>query len=206
MRTGRRRSFIEMKQGERQVSPSLTGIRPDHISRYLLATNYIEKSHKVLDFGCGVGYGAYILSPYAETIYAIDKEYEAIEYALEHYRSRNIVYRVGNSIDVEEFYDVVTAFEVIEHVDEPFEVLKEIQKAIKPLGTILISTPDADTQHYSPEKFPFHKRHFTQKEFTELIESCNLWPIARFTQKDKRNQKIEEGWGGLFNIAVCRKL
>jgi len=45
--------------GERQVSPTLDGIRKDHLARYKWAAKRL--SGCVYDIGCGIGYGSKIL-------------------------------------------------------------------------------------------------------------------------------------------------
>ena len=43
-------------------------------------------------------------------------------------------------------YDVVTAFDIIEHSSDPFRFLTDIGTVLKPNGLLVISTPD--TGHY----------------------------------------------------------
>ena len=52
---------MTMHDGERQVAPSLDGIRKDHVERYKLAAE-IFGGLSVMDVGCGVGYGAKVLA------------------------------------------------------------------------------------------------------------------------------------------------
>ena len=50
-----------MEQGERQVAPTLDGFREDHLARYHFAAQRLA-GKKVVDAGCGVGYGSFILA------------------------------------------------------------------------------------------------------------------------------------------------
>ena len=52
--------------GERQLAPTLEGIRADHLERYKFAVSTIQKTFglrdghnpiKIIDAGCGCGYG-----------------------------------------------------------------------------------------------------------------------------------------------------
>jgi hypothetical protein len=56
----------QMKHGERQVSPTIDGIRKDHVERYQFVAKRLAKGSRVVDFSCGVGYGSRILADWPE--------------------------------------------------------------------------------------------------------------------------------------------
>ncbi len=58
--------------GERQVSGNLEGIREDHKQRYLWALERLAGGARVLDAGCGVGYGSHLLSQKAGQVVSLD--------------------------------------------------------------------------------------------------------------------------------------
>ena len=65
-----------MRPGERQVSPTVDGIRADHVNRYKWA---IDKTiGRVTDAACGIGYGSVILAEAGIKVRAIDIDAEAI--------------------------------------------------------------------------------------------------------------------------------
>lgn len=199
-----------MVSGERQHSPVLSGIRGDHVGRYLFATRFIRDNFAILDTLCGVGYGSNIMArtnlPYE--IVAFDQSEEAIEIADRSYAHPLITFlqESHRSMHYEpNYYDLVTCFEAIEHVDDPERLLGNIEMAIKPGGLLLISSPNEKYMQFKREKYPFHVKHYTQDELASLLESYGLTLESWHHQNDKMSPRVHDGADGLFMIAVARK-
>ena len=73
----------------------------------------------------------------------------------------------------DETFDVVTSFQVIEHVRDSSKFLLEIKRVLKKTGIALISTPNKKT--YSPNTLkpenPFHVKEFYPDELNELLKT-----------------------------------
>ena len=110
--------------------------RLGHIKRYKKATEFIAEGHLVLDAGCGYGYGSNLLAEHApkSRVIGIDKSTYAIKYARERYGENRKQYFVGDleSFDISKFglFDLITFFEVIEHLKNPSVVLKKLRNRI----------------------------------------------------------------------------
>ena len=104
----------------RQVAPEISGIRADHVARYQFACEQIQQLNitgKILDVGCGVGYGTNMLSTQCdhETM-GIDISRETIEYAVEHYANESTMFLWADMANMRGFhFEVLTMFEAIEH-------------------------------------------------------------------------------------------
>ena len=120
-----------MRTGERQVAPTLDGIRADHVKRYTWAASSIPRGSRVVDFSCGVGYGSRILAVAGNTVSGFDIDAEAIEYAKQHYLWHNTTFSVadGNSPGELGEYDAAVSFETIEHIEDPRPLLKALRAA-----------------------------------------------------------------------------
>lgn len=95
-----------------------------HINRYLWALPRVE-GKRVLDVGCGAGYGALLLSWTASSVLGVDIDPGAIAHAREHFPSVDFrVSAAGEDIDGD--IDTATCFEVLEHVADPDAVLAAI--------------------------------------------------------------------------------
>jgi 2-polyprenyl-3-methyl-5-hydroxy-6-metoxy-1,4-benzoquinol methylase len=84
-----------MSKSERQVTPSLQNIRPDHMARYKFTSESLSQFEgKVLDCACGIGYGSYVLvSNNANLdVTGVDIDQAAINYARQHYAHTNADY------------------------------------------------------------------------------------------------------------------
>jgi SAM-dependent methyltransferase len=163
--------------GERYV-PGVEGFEDlyaEHMSRYLLAARWAGQG-AVLDVGCGCGYGASHLAAAGASVLGVDVSPEAIGFAQEHYRRPGLAFAVmdARALAVEGPFDVVTCFEVIEHVDDAPRVLDEIAKVLADDGILVVSTPDKATYVAGgPDgKNPFHVREYTRSEFESLLKAA----------------------------------
>lgn len=156
---------------ERFVPDEMRGqlVEAEHIARYTWAAGFCEGG-RVLDAGCGVGYGAELLSQAgASEVVGVDNSEAAIELARN--ASDNVSYQVG---DVRRLafddgaFDLVVCFEVIEHVDEPLLVLDELARVLRPGGMLLVSSPNRD--RYVPGN-PHHRHEFTRPELQAALDA-----------------------------------
>ena len=163
--------------GERFVPGSGVEITYHHWLRYFFAQQ-LAADKRVLDVASGEGYGAQFLAGVAKKVDAFDISAEAVAHARATYGdnprlsfTRSDIERFFNDAKPES-YDLVTAFEVIEHVDERLQLvlLEGIHRVLAPGGVALISTPDK--RLYSDAKLmknPFHVREMYRDEFSELV-------------------------------------
>jgi 2-polyprenyl-3-methyl-5-hydroxy-6-metoxy-1,4-benzoquinol methylase len=114
--------------------------RLDRITRY-------NPGKKLLDVGSAAGF-------FLEAANARGFEVQGIEFAAAAIAAASPTVR-GNILhgDIHEIlerwaneFDVVTAFDIIEHMHDPAKFVRDIKKALKPGGLLVISTPD--TGHY----------------------------------------------------------
>ena len=200
--------FFDMR--ERQVAPLVKEIRVDHTARYKFSVNYIKKNDKVLDVACGIGYGSYIIAkdvPEVRVI-GIDIQEMAISYAKRFYNSNKIEFKQMDCLSLpfpESSFDVITAFEIIEHLYQYNDFLNNINRLLKIEGILLISTPNENVTPFDPEKYPFHVRHFTAAEFKKMLENHGFKVIGAFSQSSRYAIELETNENGFFLIFVAKK-
>lgn len=68
----------------------------------------------------------------------------------------------------DESFDCVVAVEVLEHVEQDREFLRNVRRVLKPGGTFLMTTPNGDSNPvpYNSD----HKRHYTRLTLSNLLE------------------------------------
>lgn len=189
------------KTGERQVSVDMEGIRDDHKLRYAWAAERIGSDDVVLDAGCGIGYGSNILSERAKKVIAFDASREAIDYASRYWKTDNInfsvkdAYTLGFKKDVK--FDVVVAFEIIEHLPTPRLFLSRLRMFLRKSSRVFISVPNERRIRYSCELNPFHFMHYTENDVADLARDSGYSVVAMFGQ-DKDG--IMEKTSGDFHV------
>lgn len=154
-----------------QVDPDLW---TEHVSRYALAARWASGA-RVLDLGCGAGYGTAELAGSARSAMGIDLAPEAIDHASSAYPLANISF-VPASVTAVPFrdgtFDLITAFEVIEHLHNWRELLSESRRLLHPNGVFLVSTPNKE--YYNDSRGasgpnPFHTHEFEFDEFRGVL-------------------------------------
>jgi ubiquinone/menaquinone biosynthesis C-methylase UbiE len=196
----------------------------EHLARYAYATR-LSKGARVLDIGCGAGYGTATLAQHALAATGIDVSADAVEFARAHYPLPNLTF-LGASATALPFpsasFDVITAFEVIEHLDNWHDLLIEARRLLRPSGVFLVSTPNKS--YYAESRAetgpnPFHSHEFEYAEFRDALaavfphvsillqnrlESQAFYPHATFNpvdaQMDSARGSAEEAH---FYLALC---
>ncbi len=146
----------------------------EHFVRYRYAQDY-SVAKNVLDTGCGVGYGSCHLAELAHTVVGVDNDPETIQYACRHYSRANVQYVVGDCQELpfrSESFDVITSFELIEHLPDTKRYLTEIRRILRTGGMFIVSTPNRSVygEHRGGEANPFHVREWDFDEFVALLK------------------------------------
>jgi SAM-dependent methyltransferase len=162
----------------------------EHFHRYLWAAQ-LAGGRRVLDLGSGEGFGAAILADVAAEVVGVDIDETAVEHSQLNYGRTGLTFTVGSATDLSQFepgtFDVVVAFEVIEHLAEHERVMTEIGRVLRDDGTLFISTPDRRAYTESSEDHnPFHVRELSLEEFVSLVR-------ARFEHVEVFGQTMVEG-------------
>ncbi len=141
-----------------------------HIATYEYAEKFTA-GKKVLDFGCGSGYGSHMLSLKAKSVTGVDISREAVDFARKEYPSPNLTFMTIPELGIEKF-DVITSFQVIEHVPDDQAYASTLQKLLNPGGMLMISTPDKKHRlfRYQQPWNIFHLREYSPESLTNLLE------------------------------------
>ena len=108
-----------------------------------LIKNY-KNGTTLLDVGCGEGFFLFNASKAGYTTKGIDISQDAAEYARREF-GLNVEAKPFKELQFpENYFDVVTLWQVLEHVPYPLIVLKEVHRILKPGGLLATSTPDIE--------------------------------------------------------------
>ncbi|MBE0575133.1 MAG: methyltransferase domain-containing protein [Desulfuromonadales bacterium] len=145
----------------------------EHLPRYVMAQK-MASGLRVLDFGCGTGYGSALLAKDAEAVVGVDISEEALRWAMQHQHNPCLRFErrddLGAGLPASSF-DLVTCFEMIEHVSAETQelVIKNFRKILRAEGKLVISTPNPQvTENYGEN--PYHLHEMSEKEFVTLLK------------------------------------
>lgn len=166
-----------------QVNPDLLN---EHLARYRFASRYC-KGAVVLDAGCGAGYGARELSG-AASVTGMDIAHDALAHAQISYGRPGVRFAQGRLESLpfaDAAFDLVLAFEVIEHLENWQDMLCEARRVLKPSGILLVSTPNREVYGElrgvaGPNDF--HAHEFDYPEFRAALEA--VFPHVRLWSQD----------------------
>lgn len=172
-----------------------------------ICVKYLVKDTKILDFGCGEGALSQRLYDIGQTrkksqrgweVTSVDvnaKDFKAnTKFIQLDFNNKEMVSKF--IAENEEKYDLVLGIEVIEHIENRWEYIRNLKKLSKHRGWIIVSTPNI-TSWYSRVQFffngRFHQfgnddRHYghinpiAADELAYIVEKCNMKIV-----------KIEEG-------------
>lgn len=160
------------------------------IARYKWASKYIKRGMKVLEFGCSSGFGTKFLGDIDYT--GVDYDPKIIEYAKKNFKHKFVCSSIDD-FDLEH-YDVIIAFEVLEHAPNGRDVAQKLKKHC---DTLIISCPYKEPVGFWGKHHVLHgldKKDFPEFEYSFMhvngaiskyptSENANLMLVV--WQKDK---------------------
>ena len=148
-----------------------------HIASYEFAAARLEGGARVLDFGCGTGYGAFHLATSGCSVVGVDVSASAIHEARARYDSPAVEFTVVPPVESaplpfdDASFDAVVSFQVIEHVPSVDAYLAEVARVLRHDGTFLCATPDRGTRLF-PRQRPWNRWHlveFTPEDLADAV-------------------------------------
>lgn len=105
---------------------------------------YLGDGIKICDVGCGKGYFLEMCNKVGWSTFGMDISEYAIEEAKKTggTKARLAVCDIQDGIPFEEEFDVITCFDVIEHLENPEQALSNMYEKLKMGGTLLLNTPN----------------------------------------------------------------
>ena len=140
-----------------------------HLKAYDEAGKHAE-GRDVLDVGCNTGYGTLRLVSMARSVTGVDVSPAAVEAARTRPGGEAVDFRTIDGLGLpfpDNSFDLVTSFQVVEHVTDPLPYLNEIKRVLRPGGQALITTPNAAIR-LDPGMTPWTRFHVREYRAAEL--------------------------------------
>jgi SAM-dependent methyltransferase len=143
----------------------------EHRGRYLWAAQLAE-GRKVLDAGCGTGYGTEILAAAgAQRAVGVDISQDAIEAARAYSSGSSSEFLLGNLHELpfeDGAFDLAICFEAIEHIEDQHLAISELRRILGSTGLLAISSPNRNVY---PGGNPHHIHEYVPEELKGALES-----------------------------------
>lgn len=143
---------------------------------HILRAHGLSPDHKILEHGCGEGqYIAFLKDHGFSNVSGYDPY--SLEYAASDVLSQS--------------YDVVVSHEVIEHLDDPEQVISQLSNLLVPGGLLIIGTPNAAEIHLKTDHplltqlhQPYHRHILTEVTLKKMGIRAHLQPIKTYHRQD----------------------
>lgn len=125
----------------------------------------------ILDWGCGPGGNFALLEQYGQVL-GVDASDESVSACKE----KGIV-NVIKAAELDELqagtaYDLITNFDVLEHISDDMGFLRGIRERLRPGGHVLVTVPAYQFLWSSLDDALGHKRRYTKKEICAKFSLC----------------------------------
>src|SRR3984957_821078 len=164
---------------------------------------------EVLEAGCGEGYGADLISRVARRVIALDYDEATVAHVRARYPRVEVMH--GNLAELplaDASLDVVVNFQVIEHLWDQTQFVRECARVLRPSGQLMVSTPNRIT--FSPGRDtpinPFHSRELNADELTRLLVDAgftSVWMSGVFHGPRLAEMDARHG-GSIIDAQIAR--
>jgi len=148
-----------------------------HLASYDFAAGHVLGA-RVLDLGCGTGYGTARLATRSATIVGVDVSGSAVTAAAARFQAPNMAFQRIEPTETaplpfdDSSFDVVLSFQVIEHVADPIGYLEEARRVLAGGGVLILATPERGTRLYRGQRpwNRFHLREYSEQRLERLLQ------------------------------------
>jgi 2-polyprenyl-3-methyl-5-hydroxy-6-metoxy-1,4-benzoquinol methylase len=166
--------------------------RVEYCANFLKANVIINNETKLLDVGWGRGTLGYYLNS-DKILYGVDIKI-AISEAMKTYKRADALDPARENLPYDNnFFDIVVALDVIEHVFDPNSLMKEVYRVLKRGGKFILSTPNILYEEYlknfvrnrrfpktSGDSFPYDGGHIHFFTYQDIYDIMNLAGFKAF--------------------------
>ncbi|MBM2811042.1 MAG: Methyltransferase type 11 [Chloroflexi bacterium] len=130
---------------------------------------------RLLDVGCGTGAMLGLLQPFGTPI-GVDVEASALGYCRDRGCER-LVQASANALPfLDATFDLVTAFDIIEHMDDDVGSLAELGRVCRDDGQVLLSVPAYSFLWGAQDEISHHRRRYTRGDLAGRLHAAGLRP------------------------------
>lgn len=141
----------------------------NHLKVYRFASQFCP-GKRVLDVGCGTGYGASHIAESAKSVIGIDLSRQAVRFARRRYTRDGLQFLRMNAEHLEfspRSFDFIMSTENFEHLTDQRANLREMARVLAGDGMLLLATPNREM--FLDENNPYHTHELSYDELLHMV-------------------------------------
>lgn len=172
-----------------------------------------KRSGALLDLGCSSGSFLESLSVGDWKLHGIEMSTESARTAEERTGAQVFVGDILGAWFPPESFDVITCFDVFEHLYEPRRVMARVGEWLKPGGIFYVLVPNVDSaegrvfgSYWHGLELPRHLFHYSPASLKFLAESAGLREVSLETRRNPAvGTSLRYVWDDIFCMAGVRR-
>jgi 2-polyprenyl-3-methyl-5-hydroxy-6-metoxy-1,4-benzoquinol methylase len=150
-----------------------------------------KQGGSLLDLGCSSGGFLEAIKGSSWELYGSEMSAEGARRAEQATGARVFVGDIAKAPYPAQFFDVITCFDVLEHVYEPVEIMERVRNWLKPGGIFYVQVPNIDSAearvfgtYWHGLELPRHLSHFSPASLRNLAKMAKLEEVCIRTERN----------------------
>lgn len=142
-----------------------------HLAAYQYSLSRVT-SGRVIDLGCGTGYGTELLAERAKLVIGLDQAGYTLPNTVQVANARFIAASVCKLPIANASFDLAISFQVIEHIKQVDSYLEEACRVLSKAGLMILSTPNRNLRLWPLERpwNPYHVKEYSPTQLRLLLQ------------------------------------
>jgi SAM-dependent methyltransferase len=137
---------------------------------------FAPNMHSFIEIGCGTGFVLTAISQFFPHTRLVGAEYFAQGLDIAKSRVSNADFYLLDARDMpfQEEFDVVGLFDVIEHIKEDEQTLREVARTLKTNGLMIITVPQHQFLWSTADEYKNHERRYDRDDLIDKVERAGM--------------------------------
>lgn len=140
-------------------------------------SHYFPDAESFMEIGCGTGFVLNEIAKQRQKMKLVGSELfpAGLQFAKKRLGNRaQMIQMDAQKIPFDAEFDVIGAFDVLEHIEKDEDVLIQIRNAVKPGGGVIITVPQHAWLWTDLDKFAKHERRYSKVEVVEKMKKAGF--------------------------------